>query len=413
MSLTRALARRPRDATRSRASQACGYGTKDNLPDGPPCVMGLPTKSPTATQCLNEGTEKAGGRGPSIDISDALNGVTVSVKGDTTAVDPACVGKGMTGDVLRETCFSELDNQGIYHELSLEGVRDTTGWVCRVETCEGSNYDTAIRLYNNDVMGGTLLSCQDDGCGLQTDFNFAPIAFDSKHFLLEVTGFADSAGEYTLSVTCSDLGGCLNEGTDDAGLIGKPLAEFTDGLNGATTFVEGDTSLVNPACIGKSIAIFARFPDSGLDCYNQRNSNTAVYHALSLEAVSDLTDWTCQVSTCLDSDFDTGVRLYDSSKVKSGVLVGCQDDGCTFIPGEGPPFKTEFEFAPSDLGSALFLVQVTGFSFNSGPYKLAVQCGTDLPPLTGPTDPEEQPGGEEKRAENDAIEAALDAKEGS
>ena len=102
--------------------------------------------------------------------------------------------------------------------------------------------------------------------------------------------------------------------------------------NGAT-FVEGDTSLVGVACIGKSIAIFPGSQTAGSTA--TMNATTAVYR--SLEACPT-TDWTCQVSTCLDSDFDTGVHLYDSSKVKSGVLVGYQDDGCTFIPRR-PPFK--------------------------------------------------------------------------
>ena len=353
------------------ACEICGYGTKDGTPDGPRCVPGLPTKAPTESptqSCFLAGGPAAGGRGEPIEVSEATNGLTISVTGDTTMVDPSCVGKGNPAltEFPKDFCFTDDDNTAIYHTLSFEALSNTRGWVCRVETCTDTDFDTAVRLF---LPAGIIVGCQDDGCGVQTSFEFIPGDFEAAGgvLLLQVTGFESNAGAYTLSVTCgTPPDDCLNPGTQDAGLIGEPLEPFDDSRNDATSIVTGDTSSVSPLCRGAGVPGTSVQPD--LDCYVAEN--TAIYHELSLEGVSDLEGWTCLVETCDDPEntYDTAIRLYDSSQDPDGALLACIDDGCDL--------QTEFDFIPSAFSSSKFLIQVTGWFFSQGPYTIKVKCGT-------------------------------------
>ena len=153
------------------------------------------------------GTEAAGEVGDSIVVCDDANGDVLTVSGDTSAVDPACTGKGVA--ILATfpgstECFSSADTPAIFHELSLEGVSDTTDWLCRVETCDGASFDTGLRLFEGDSCSGAFPNpgCQDDGCSLQSTFEFDPNDYDGSKFLVQVTGFSGADGPYTLSVTC-------------------------------------------------------------------------------------------------------------------------------------------------------------------------------------------------------------------
>ena len=364
------------------ACEICGYGTKDGTPDGPRCVPGLPTKAPTESPtvtpefCINAGTIAAGERGGDIEFTEENQGQTISVTGDTSIVDPTCFGKGVPplatflGPI---GCFSDADVGAIYHKLSFESLKNTRDWVCLVETCEteDKDFDTAVRLYLGNAV--VLVGCQDDGCGLQSSFKFNPSDFEAAGniMFLQVTGvsgFASDAGPYTLSVTCGPPPpDCLNSGTQDAGLLGEPLEPFDDSRNDATSIVTGDTSLVSPLCRGAGLLSTSVQPPLD-DCYV--DENTAIYHELSLEGVSDLEGWTCLVETCDDPEntYDTAVRLYDSSQDPDGTLLACIDDGCDV--------QTEFDFIPSAFSSSKFLIQVTGFFSNQGPYTLKVKCGT-------------------------------------
>ena len=153
------------------------------------------------------GTEAAGEVGDSIVVCDDANGDVLSVSGDTSGVDPSCTGKGVAIFATfpgSTECFSSTDTPAIFHELSLEGVSDTTDWLCRVETCDGASFDTGLRLFEGDSCSGAFPNpgCQDDGCGLQSTFEFDPNDYGGSKFLVQVTGFGSGEGPYTLSVTC-------------------------------------------------------------------------------------------------------------------------------------------------------------------------------------------------------------------
>ena len=66
-------------------------------------------------------------------------------------------------------------------------------------TCSGSDYDTWLRLFSGDYLAGTVLSNNDDDCGLQSVVRHL---LEPGNYTVVVEGFASHEGNYRLDVNC-------------------------------------------------------------------------------------------------------------------------------------------------------------------------------------------------------------------
>ena len=90
----------------------------------------------------------------------------------------------------------------------------------RIDTC-GSGYDTALEVYLGSCSNLSLLACNDDNCGLQSQIDITGIPTGTL-FIIRVGGWngATGAGSLTLTETSSP----------PPGVVGNPTP--TDGANG-------------------------------------------------------------------------------------------------------------------------------------------------------------------------------------
>lgn len=77
-----------------------------------------------------------------------------------------------------------------------------------IDLC-GSNYDTAVQVYENDL--ATPIACSDDHCGLQSRIAGLHLTAGNDYYIV-VDGWSSSCGDYALRVTTTDptLSGWVN-----------------------------------------------------------------------------------------------------------------------------------------------------------------------------------------------------------
>jgi hypothetical protein len=93
--------------------------------------------------------------------------------------DPSCV---YTGGISPDVVYS---------------YAPAGGGTMTVSLC-GSSFDTGIAVYRNDA--GTMVACNDDYCGVQSQVDDVPIAAGNTYYLV-VTGYNGYSGAYTINVT--------------------------------------------------------------------------------------------------------------------------------------------------------------------------------------------------------------------
>ncbi|MBN2561639.1 MAG: thrombospondin type 3 repeat-containing protein [Phycisphaerae bacterium] len=101
-------------------------------------------------------------------------------------------------------------------------------WFCYSASCTGnlivslcgSSYDTKLAVYEGCTCDplGTMLCCDDDTCGLQSECT-VPVV-DGGQYLIEVGGYGSNAGQGVMDIRC-----CLpppNDDCDDAEVVNSP-----------------------------------------------------------------------------------------------------------------------------------------------------------------------------------------------
>jgi hypothetical protein len=86
----------------------------------------------------------------------------------------------------------------------------------------GSGYDTEIAIYGATcpTAGGSVLACNDDACGLQSQVTFAVTA--GQQYLVRIGGYNGATGSGTLTVSCAASNPCgafLRGDADGSGAI--------------------------------------------------------------------------------------------------------------------------------------------------------------------------------------------------
>jgi hypothetical protein len=77
-----------------------------------------------------------------------------------------------------------------------------TTHVATIRTCGGTtNYDSVVYIWQGTTCGGSVIACNDDFCGLQSQIN--PFVVAGTTYTIVVDGFSGSQGNFTLSVSPS------------------------------------------------------------------------------------------------------------------------------------------------------------------------------------------------------------------
>jgi hypothetical protein len=77
-------------------------------------------------------------------------------------------------------------------------ISPTVNTCITVATCNGSTYDTALHIYQNDI--NTLVACNDDFCGLQSTIANVQLAAGNTYYIV-VDGYSTACGDYVMEVT--------------------------------------------------------------------------------------------------------------------------------------------------------------------------------------------------------------------
>jgi len=204
-----------------------------------------------------------------------------------------------------------------------------------VTTCGTTGLDTVIAVYDGCSCFGTLLTCVDDACGLQTTVNFSAVA--GQQYLIQLGGFGGGQGSGTFNISCAGGGGCT---TDDdcacATSVGVP----------STTFVDTTTATIDvlaPTC-GTTVTAPGRwltFVGNG----------------------AQITVTTCNAGTT----YDTKLIVYRDS-CTAPVCVGGNDDGgdeaCDCPNCGGSNYESRVIFASTS--GTTYYVLVEGFGGSTG-----------------------------------------------
>ena len=156
-------------------------------------------------------------------------------------------------------------------------------------TCEGSQYDTLLRLYSGSHHQGAELAIVDDSCGLQS---IIQRDLTPGSYTLIVEGYSVQEGVYTVRTTCI------------------PVATTAPVLDTESSGTITCGSIVNGDTTG---AVHVIGTPSGEH-----------YYTVSVTVSAEYT-----FSTCDGSQYDTRLRLYSGSHLEaSGVELANVDDSC-------------------------------------------------------------------------------------
>ncbi len=278
---------------------------------------------------------------------------TLSVTCEEPAVDNTCgfpevsCGDVVTGSTVGapvfapSTCTTALNTAGgVWY--AFQGTGDfITASLC------GSSFDTKIGVFTGSCGDMTCVAGNDDFCGVQSEVDFT--AVDGQWYYIYVTGFSTNTGDYTLSITCQDLGGA-----DDCGF---PELLCGDAATGST--------------VGAGTA------DAPPTCGTALNSSGGVWYAF--QGIGDVvTVTTCNPGT----DFDTKMGVFTGACDNmiciagndDGSPLGINPDAACVIPSTGSTFNRASTITFTALAGQYYYIYVTGFSTNEGNYEVSIDC---------------------------------------
>lgn len=255
-----------------------------------------------------------------------------------------------------------------------------------VSTCNGTAYDSAIAVYDDDCANGPscapldmLLACDDDGCGAVG--GPAAVSVDvvaGQCVLIRVGGIGDSRGTGTLLVDCIPAG----EGACCDALTGCELRMEADCQD------TGDVFYLGEACE----LIDCTAPEND-DCPNAVDITNGVFDFSTLRATTDgpavapcldvdhdiwfrytaSCDGELILSPCLDTDYDATVAVYDSCVCPNDAtgpiacVSGTLDSGC----GEG---QSQNRIVVPVIDGNCYLIRIGGVADSVGSGRLIVGC---------------------------------------
>jgi Zn-dependent metalloprotease len=205
-----------------------------------------------------------------------------------------------------------------------------TSPICQTVTVSlcGSGYDTAIEVRSGgSCPGSTLVACNDDYCGLQSQATFEASANQTYYFI--VHGYLLAAGSFEINVTSGGEFAPANDTCPGTTINSLP---YTD--NGNTVCASNDFS----NCVG-------------------RDSKDVVYN-YTPRVCGQIT-----VSLC-GSGYDTGIEVRAGGDCPGELRVACNDD---YAPCGLQSQLTFF----AEAGVQYYFI-VHGFSLNAGPFTLNV-----------------------------------------
>ncbi|MCZ6792562.1 MAG: hypothetical protein O7J95_02985, partial [Planctomycetota bacterium] len=214
---------------------------------------------------------------------------------------------------------------------------------CRLEvdTC-GSDFDTVLSIHNAcPGRPGTELACSDDACGAFRGLQ-SSVAIDARageRYLIRVSGYLGSVGNYVLRVSC----------------VGGPGG--------------GGDRCVEAQEVGLGVhmgSTAGRRSDGAASCGDSTNSPDAWFrHTVEQDCL-------LVVSTC-GSDFDTVISLHSGCPGNPASEITCNDDACGVQSSVG---------VVASAGTTYF-IRVSGFGGASGRFPLELRC-RDIPQGDGP-----------------------------
>jgi len=222
----------------------------------------------------------------------------------------------------------------------------------KVQTCGGASTDTKIAAYPGTgcPAPGTVLACNDDACGLQSEIQFA--AINGTNYTLQIGNYPGAFG-----------------GTGSFSISNIPPPSGNDDCNSSTAIAgQGpfnyDSSSATTGAEGQNESI----------CYDFGSS--AVDNDLWFDWTADATGF-CTVSTCNNANYDTKLAAYDGTGCPSAPALACNDDatGCS-------GFTSEINF--SVVAATTYILQVGSFPGTAG------NTGTFTITIGGPPTPHPQ-----------------------
>ena len=189
----------------------------------------------------------------------------------------------------------------------------------------GSGFDTILEIY--DACEGTIITANDDSCGLQSELTFTSDGVST--YLIAVTGFNGATGAYDINVSCFSASIPDNNDCASAEAIG-----CNDTVTGST----------------------------GAASDSDANGNPDVWYSYTGTVVGD----NVTASLC-GSGFDTIITVFDAC---GGTEVTANDDSCGL----------QSEVSWLSDGVTTYFIRVEGFNGASGAYELSFLCDSETPP---------------------------------
>jgi len=255
-----------------------------------------------------------------------------------------------------------------------------------VRTCDATAFDSAVAVYDDDCANGpscaplgTLLGCDDDGCG--TTGGPSEVSVDvvaGQCVLIRVGGVAGAMGTGTLSVACvpAGQGACCDAVTGCELRLEadcqEPGDEFTLGRPCSQVVCEGP---VNDSC-DDAIEI-----TNGVHEFSTLRATTdgpAVLGCLPVDRdvwfryTADC-DGELVLTPCFETNYDATVAVYDTCVCPNDAadqiacVSGTMDSGC------GPDGDQNIVRAPVLSGNC-YLIRIGGVGDSVGAGRLIVGC---------------------------------------
>jgi hypothetical protein len=219
-----------------------------------------------------------------------------------------------------------------------------------ISLCDGgTDYDSLLRVFSDCTLANEI-AVNDDSCGLQSELTFDSDGTSTYYIMVE--GFAASAGNFSLAVTCAT--GPAND--ECAGAI----AIDCDSVTAGTTI----NASIDDAVAGDCDDTFDPTPFDPIVTITA----PGVWYTFTDTSglVSDIS-----VSTCDDATFDTKISVYEGDCGALVCLAANDDnDDCT-------GFTSTVEFVGD--GASTYYILVHAFGTQTGDFNLTLDC-TPIPP---------------------------------
>ena len=249
------------------------------------------------------------------------------------------------GDVVNgSTTFATDEGGNDSPDVFYSFIGDGDPEVVRVSTCNGTNYDSWLRLYS-DCSLNTELNSNDDSCGLQSEIIF--VSDGTTEYIIMVEGFANNAGDFGLEIICMPFDPPPNDSCD--GAIAVTCDEIITGTTSSSLSDAGNNSpdvFYSYTGTGGEEWVTVSLCGDGTDY----DSRLLVYEDCSLgELYSENTDFCGQQSmlTFMSDGTTTYIIIVEGASNSSGNFE--MEITCDPILGLEDNQLASFEFYPNPV----------------------------------------------------------------